>query len=109
MYKIYWINRAFAQEFWEAKAVVTIWQSYNITGAKEILGDLRREGERFQKRHGGVVESFIIKELEFRTKNALRHMKNALKTHTASSDKLREKRNIFGTILHGIADVATGR
>ena len=33
------LNRFFAQEFWEAKAVVTIWQSYNITEAKAILGE----------------------------------------------------------------------
>ena len=96
------------QEFWEAKAVVTIWQSYNVTEAKAILGELRREGERFQKRHGGVVESFVVKELEYNSKNALRNVKNALKARNESREQHRAKRNIFGTILHGIADVATG-
>ena len=98
----------FSQEFWEAKAVVTIWQSYNVTEAKAILGELKREGERFQKRHAGVVESFVIKELDYKAKNALRNVKNALKARNESSEQHRAKRNIFGTILHGIADVATG-
>ena len=92
------------------KAVVTIRQDYNLTEAKAILVDLKKEAEIFQKRHGGVVEMHEVKELEQDMKNTYRRLKRVFQTqHEQGDTGERKKRNIFRTILHGIADVATGK
>ena len=90
--------------------MVTIRQNYNLTDANAMLADLKKEAEIFQKRHGGVVEMHEVKELEHDMKNTYRRLKRVMRTqHEQGNTGDREKRNIFGTILHGIADVATGK
>jgi len=74
-----------------------------------MLMELKKEAGIFQKRHGGVVESFAMAELEGHFKGMLRQLKKYLRVRNEDRQSERRKRNIFGTILHGIADVATGK
>lgn len=67
---------------------------------------MKTEAEQFQKRHLGSLELFSTKEIEDRTRALFRQLKVAIRIE---GEKVRQKRNIFGSILHSIADVATGK
>ena len=88
--------------------ILAISQSYNLSEAKAVLGDLKSAAEHFARRHEGAVEGYLVREIEYNTKQAFRQIKNAIRTDYEAKDTRRDKRNIFGLILHSLADVATG-
>jgi len=104
-------------------------QSFNFTLARNMVEMMGDEAKAFAKRHPGTVEYMIVRHYKHEFWKVDRELAGLIKTGQLAStirstrntagallhedvdeqvvNNSRSKRNIFGSFLHGVADVVT--
>jgi len=86
-------------------------QSFNFTLAHDMIDMMEEDAKAFARRHPGTVEYMVVRHFKHEFWKLDRELTGLIKTGQLASTQVvnnsRSKRNIFGTFLHGVADVVT--
>jgi len=96
---------------WEASKLMDIRQSFNFSLAHDMIDMMGTDAKAFAGRHPGTVEYLVVRHFKHEFWKLDRELTGLIKTGQLASTQVaktsRSKRNIFGSLLHGVADVVT--
>ena len=98
---------------WEPLTRTFIYQKFNLTEGGQLVTDLYQAAVNFTARTGAGLEIEHARHLYARYVKNNMEMKHAIELemeeHKHSSARVRNKRNIFGSIISSLTGLATGR